>query len=139
MNVLSDNDLKQLLMLLTEKEQFVFLDTAKPGPDNFTSLLFFDPVSRLQCRRGDDSQLFLAQVESALAAGYYVAGWFSYEFGYLLEERLQGLLCRESDASLLLADLGVFMEPCFFDHRSGETSFPDLTQTAESFLSSGCK
>ncbi|MCX5871289.1 MAG: chorismate-binding protein [Deltaproteobacteria bacterium] len=126
MNVLSDLDLDQLLMFLAEREQFVFLDTAKPDADNSTSLLFLDPVSRLQCRRGDDSQLFLAQVESALAAGYYVAGWFSYEFGYLLEESLQGLLCRESDASLLLADLGIFPEPCFFDHHSGKTNFPGV-------------
>lgn len=139
MNVLSDHDLKQLLMFLVEKEQFVFLDTAKPGPDNFTSLLFLDPVSRLQCRCGDDRQSFLAEVESVLATGYYVAGWFSYEFGYLFEERLQGLLCREGDASLLLADLGVFRAPCFFDHRSGDCSFPLLPQEDGRLLSAGCQ
>ncbi len=127
MNVLSDLDLDQLLMFLAEREQFVFLETAKPDSDNSTSLLFLDPVSRLQCRSGDDSQSFLAQVESALAAGYYVAGWFSYEFGYLLEESLQGLLCRDGDASFLLADLGIFTEPCFFDHHSGKTNFPGIS------------
>ena len=139
MNVLSDLDLDHLLMFLAEREQFVFLDTAKPDSDNSTSLLFLDPVSRLQCRSGDDSQLFLAQVESALAAGYYVAGWFSYEFGYLLEESLQGLLCREGDASLLLADLGIFTEPCFFDHHSGKTNFPGLDQAAGTSLPSRCQ
>lgn len=127
MNVLSDLDLEQLLMFLAEREQFVFLDTAKPDSDNSTSLLFLDPVSRLQCRSGDDSRLFLARVESALAAGYHVAGWFSYEFGYLLEESLQRLLCREDDAALLLADLGIFTEPCFFDHHSGKTNFPGIS------------
>jgi para-aminobenzoate synthetase/4-amino-4-deoxychorismate lyase len=71
--------------------------------------------------------LFLARIESALAAGYYVAGWFSYEFGYLLEENLQGLLCREGDASLLLADLGIFTQPCIFDHCSGKTDFPGIS------------
>src|SRR5665647_144284 len=126
MNVLSDLNLEQLLMVLAEREQFVFLDTVKPDPENATSLLFLDPVSRLQCRSGDDAQLFLAQVESALAAGYHVAGWFSYEFGYLLEERLQGLLWRPDDGSLLLADLGIFSEPCLFDHRSGKSNFPGL-------------
>lgn len=133
MNVLADLDLNQLLLFLAEKEQFVFLDTAKPDAENTASFLFLDPVSRLQCRRGDDFQLFLVQIESALAAGYYVAGWFSYEFGYLLEENLQGLLCREGDASLLLADLGVFTQPCVFDHRSGKTDFPGLVQTAGVF------
>ena len=127
MNVLSDLDLSQLLRFLAEKEQFVFLDTAKPDADNGVSLLFLDPISRLQCRRGDDSRLFLARIESALAAGYYVAGWFSYEFGYLLEGALQGLLCREGDDSLLLADLGIFTQPCIFDHNSGKTDFPGIS------------
>ena len=133
MNVLSSLDLNQLLRFLAEEEQFVFLDTAKPDAENAASFLFLNPVSRLQCRSGDDSQLFLARIESALAAGYYVAGWFSYEFGYLLEENLQGLLCREGDASLLLADLGVFTQPRVFDHRSGKTDFPGLVQTAGVF------
>jgi len=48
MNIFSDLDLDQLLMFLADKEQFVFLDTAKPDPDNSTSLLFLDPLSRLQ-------------------------------------------------------------------------------------------
>ena len=139
MNVLSDLDLDQLLMFLAGREQFVFLDTAKPDSDNATSLLFLGPVSRLQCRSGDDIQLFLAQVESCLAAGYYVAGWFSYEFGYLLEEKLKGLLCREGDSSLLLADLGIFTEPLFFDHCSGKTNFPSLCQSAGTSLACGCQ
>ncbi len=129
MNVLSACNLEELLMFLADKEQFVFLDTVKPDAENRVSLLFLNPVSRLQCLIGDDFRLFLAQIESALAAGHYVAGWFSYEFGYLLEESLQGLLCRPGDASLLLADLGVFAEPCFFDHRSGNTTFPVVNQT----------
>ncbi len=126
MNVLSDLNLEQLLMVLADMEQFVFLDTVKPDPGNATSLLFLNPVSRLQCCRGDDARLFLVRIESALAMGYHVAGWFSYEFGYLMEERLQGLLCRPDDVSLLLADLGVFSEPCRFDHRSGKSNFPGL-------------
>ncbi|MFH2124715.1 MAG: aminodeoxychorismate synthase component I [Pseudomonadota bacterium] len=126
MNVLTTSNLDKLLTSLADKEQFVFLDTVKPDAENRTSLLFLNPVSRLQCRRGDDCRLFLTQIESALATGHYVAGWFSYEFGYLLEENLQGLLCRPGDASLLLADLGVFTQPFFFDHRSGESDFPGL-------------
>ena len=128
MKIFSDLDLEQLLILLAERDEFVFLDTAKPDSGNSTSLLFLDPLSSLQCRKGDDYRLFLGRVESALASGYYVAGWFSYEFGYLLEEKLQGLLCREGDDMLLLADLGVFAEPVVFDHRFGKTDFPGLEQ-----------
>jgi para-aminobenzoate synthetase/4-amino-4-deoxychorismate lyase len=129
MKVFSDLNLAKLLSFLADQKQFVFLDTAKPGSDNYTSLLFLNPVSRLQCRVGDDVRLFLSRVEATLSSGHHVAGWFAYEFGYLLEERLQGLLNRPGDASRLLADLGVFSEPCFFDHRSGETSFPCFQQS----------
>jgi len=94
MKVFSHRDLAQLLLFLAGQEQFVFLDTAKPGPENFTSLLFLDPVYRIQCRSGDDGRLFLDRLESALSSGYHVAGWFAYEFGYLLEERLRGRLTR---------------------------------------------
>ena len=127
MKILSELDLEQLLIFLASKEQFVFLDTAKPDSGNCTSLLFLDPISRLQCRSGENYRLFLGRVESALAAGYYVAGWFSYEFGYLLEDTLKGLLCRESDGSLLLADLALFTKPYLFDHRLGHTDFPGIS------------
>ncbi|MDD3813052.1 MAG: aminodeoxychorismate synthase component I [Desulfocapsaceae bacterium] len=131
MNVLSAGNLDKLLMFLADKEQFVWLDTVKPDAENRTSSLFLNPVSHLQCHSGDDFRLFLDQIESTLAAGHYVAGWFSYEFGYLLEENLRGLLCRPGDTSLLLADLGVFAEPFFFDHRTGNTNFPGLVPEAQ--------
>ncbi|MBV5307133.1 MAG: aminodeoxychorismate synthase component I [Desulfobulbaceae bacterium] len=141
MKVFSDQNLSQLLSFLAGQEQFVFLDTAKPGPENYSSLLFLSPVRRLQCRVGEDVCAFLAQVTAALSSGYHVAGWFAYEFGYLLEERLQGMLSRPEDASLLLADLGVFLEPCFFDHRSGKTTFPCFLKSTGGFSSvpAGCE
>lgn len=129
MKVLSGLDLAKLLEFLADQEQFVFLDTARPGPDNTASFLFLNPVDRLQCHGGDDAGVFLARVEAAVASGYHVAGWFAYEFGYLLEERLRGLLNRPGDNLLLLADLGVFPEPCIFDHCTGESSFPCFRQT----------
>jgi len=141
MKVFSDQNLAQLLSFLAGQEQFMFLDTAKPGPENYTSLLFLSPVHRLQCRVGDDVRAFLAQVTAAVSSGYHVAGWFAYEFGYLLEERLQEMLSRPEDASRLLADLGVFLEPCFFDHRSGKTTFPCFQKSTGGFSSGpvGCE
>jgi para-aminobenzoate synthetase/4-amino-4-deoxychorismate lyase len=127
MKVLSDINLQQLLAVLAKQEEFVFFDTVRPDHENVTSLLFLNPVTRLQCRSGDDGRSFLARIESALAAGYFVAGWFSYEFGYLLEERLRTLLSRPGDDALLLADLGVFTKPRVFDHRTGRGDFPGLT------------
>jgi para-aminobenzoate synthetase/4-amino-4-deoxychorismate lyase len=139
MNIISDRNLEHLLAFLARQEQFVFLDTARPDYENGTSLLFLNPVSRLQCRPGDAGPLFLARIESALAAGYYVAGWFGYEFGYLLEENLRGLLIRSGDDSLLLADLGVFAAPHSFDHRTGKTDFPGLEQEPLLSSSSTCR
>lgn len=130
MKVLSDRELAILLDYLADQEQFVFLDTARPGPDNGTSFLFLRPLRRLCCHAGDDAGLFLAQVESALASGYHVAGWFAYEFGYLLEKRLRGLLSRPGDGALPLADLGVFAEPFVFDHRTGACGFPCFRQSS---------
>lgn len=124
MNVLTEHKLEQLLNFLACEEEFVFLDTARPDLDNRLSLLFYRPVRRLQCRIGDDISLFLSRLESELAAGRYLAGWFAYEFGYLLEETLVRLLRRPGDHGRLVADLGAFSEPLFFDHCSGKTNFP---------------
>ncbi len=130
MPVLSDINLGQLLEFLASQQAFVFLDTVKPDSENKHSLLFVHPVRRLQCRLGEtadpgaDCAEFLAKIEAALTAGYFVAGWFSYEFGYLLEDRLRGLLSRTLDRSILLAEVGVFTQPLLFDHLSGQGNFP---------------
>lgn len=124
MNILTDHELERLLDFLASNEQFVFLDTTRPDPENTTSLLFLNPAKRLQFRVGDDVYQFFSCMEAELVAGHHLAGWFAYEMGYLLEENLSGLLGRPEDAGLLLVDLGVFASPLVFDHFSGESTFP---------------
>lgn len=136
MRVLSDLYLSHLLAFLAQQQECVFLDTVHPDPENSRSLLFVQPVRRLQCCLGPAADpgavgaRFLAEIEAALEAGFFVAGWFSYEFGYLLEERLAGLLSRPADSAEILAEVGVFNQPLVFDHHSGQGDFPFFAETS---------
>jgi para-aminobenzoate synthetase / 4-amino-4-deoxychorismate lyase len=137
MKTITNNRLTELLDFLSRKEQFVYLDTAKPDKENTTSLLFLDPVHRLRYRQGDDMETFFNKAKLYQNDGYYLAGWISYEFGYVMENILHDLLCRPGDKGALLADLGVFKNRYTFDHHSGVTDFPELNENkaAPSFSS----
>ncbi len=124
METIKKNILNRLLQLLSTRERFVFLDTSKPVGENRKSMLFLDPVERMQYREGDDEREYLEKVQTFQKEGFYVAGWLSYEFGCLLENSLRRQLCREEDRGALLADLGVFRRPYIFDHENGTTDFP---------------
>ena len=69
---------------------------SKPNEENEHSLLFLDPVHRLQCRVGDELDWFVKQMREYLDKGYYLAGWIGYEFGYLLEDSFKELRKRVS-------------------------------------------
>lgn len=124
MKYIQASDFLKLLHLINSTKQCVFLDTSKPDKNNNQSFLFVDPVERLQCFRNEDHSHFLERMRMWLVQGYYLAGWIGYEFGYLLEESLQPLLNRPGDDELLMADLGVFRQPYFFNHITGEHNFP---------------
>ncbi len=132
MKTITNNTLTRFLHFLSEYEQFVFLDTAKPDVENTTSMLFLNPVQRLKCRQGEDTQGFLDKITLFQKDGFFLAGWISYEFGYMLESVLQGLLCRPGDKGALLADLGVFQKRYTFDHISGDSDFPELKENGPS-------
>jgi para-aminobenzoate synthetase / 4-amino-4-deoxychorismate lyase len=132
MKTFTNNRLTGLLDFLSGNEQFVFLDTAKLDQENTTSMLFLDPLQRLQYHQGDDIEAFFDTVKSLQSDGNYLAGWISYEFGYVMESILQDLLCRPGDKGALLADFGVFKRRYTFDHCSGETDFPELNKNEAS-------
>ncbi len=123
MECLDWRDLEGLLGYLADKEDYVFLDTSRPDPDNRYSYLFTDPVAHLRCLPGEDGSAFLQQVEEWLARGFWLAGWFDYDFGGLLEERL-AFPPGKKGGGATLADLGVYRQPAIFDHGSGRGSFP---------------
>jgi para-aminobenzoate synthetase/4-amino-4-deoxychorismate lyase len=99
---------------------FVFLDTARPDSQNRYSYLFCNPQEIVTFTPGEDLGSFWLRLEEKLDRGYWLAGFFSYEFGYLLETRLGELLLkREIDFPLVW--LGTFHQPLCF--RAGRNPF----------------
>jgi para-aminobenzoate synthetase/4-amino-4-deoxychorismate lyase len=83
----------------------VILDDAKSA----RLLRFPHPLAIIRADAPADLEQAFAQIEAALSAGKHVAGYFSYELGYLLEARLLPLLPTERRVPLLW--LGVFDAP----------------------------
>jgi para-aminobenzoate synthetase / 4-amino-4-deoxychorismate lyase len=124
MRPLNQKQLDSLLGALQGGNEYVFLDTARCDAENKYSFLFLEPQDRLEFFSGDDPQAFVASMEKVLAEGLYLAGWMSYEFGYLLEPKIAGLMPLQGQDNTLLASFGVFSEPFKFNHETGNTSFP---------------
>lgn len=114
-------------MALAGEDNCVFLETGKAGEDERRSWFFHRPVAELICQAQDDPGDFFRKAEKALKQGYYLAGWFSYEFGCLLEPRLRGLIADKPSPAKSgepLAWLGVFSAPLVLDHATGRASGP---------------
>jgi len=124
MKTITYNTLTALFQFLRGCNNYVFLDTSKSDDLNSRSLLFLDPLERLRLHQGDDENVFLERLQNLRRQGYYIAGWFGYEFGYLSEPRLKEKLNRESDQGMVLADLGVFASFYSYNHHNGEHDFP---------------
>lgn len=129
---IQDPLLEDILHFCSLENECVFLDTSLPDNENFQSLLFVKPVSRLVCREGDDLELYLQGLQQQLASGYYLAGWAGYEFGSLLEGRYGRDTSFFSRPPEILADFGVFLKPYTFDHHSGKNSFPPPPEKPDS-------
>ncbi|MFW2365239.1 MAG: aminodeoxychorismate synthase component I [Desulforhopalus sp.] len=136
MKRISEHDLQSLTNALTELENFVFLESSKISGKDHLSMLFTDPVDWLVCTAEDSAIDFLDECEKRRREGAYLAGWFAYEFGYLLEPTFshfcQKLLHLSPDPKPL-AMLGVFDKPIIFDHStnlfSDNRSWPQTAQT----------
>ena len=66
----------------------VILDNARAG----RASVFAAPSAILEAREPDEVFPALAAMQAALSQGKHLAGYFSYELGYLLEDRLKPLL-----------------------------------------------
>lgn len=115
--------LTRLLSHFAQTEQFAFFDTAKPCQDNRYSYLFTRPVAHLQCGIHDDAARFLQQLQGWLDRGYWLAGWFGYEFGAKLVGNVGGLTSKPPGPEEKLADLSVYASPQLFDHQNGNHDF----------------
>lgn len=120
----SDRYLQKLLTGLSEKDVFVFLESTRVTPENHLSYLFSEPVSRLVCNPDDDPNVFFIKSQELLERGYFLAGYLSYEFGYMLEPSLAECFRlspsgNNSHGQLPLAEFGVFEKPYIYDHLTG--------------------
>lgn len=111
---LSDPVISAILNFLSAEKDFVFLETSRTTAEEKTSLLFNAPVARLTFQAGQAPDHFFTRAQEYLDQGYFLAGWFGYEFGYALEASLHPLLAELGDISL--AELGVYRTPIIFDH-----------------------
>ncbi|OIP46586.1 MAG: aminodeoxychorismate synthase, component I [Desulfobacterales bacterium CG2_30_60_27] len=114
---LPKNELDRLLAYLAHEDDFVFLETTRITADEHRSWLFRQPVDRLLCTAADKPAEFFSKARSALDQGHYLAGWFAYEFGEMLEPSLARRSAMAPDT--VLADFGVFPTPHIFDHATG--------------------
>ena len=127
MYTITDDHISNLLGYFAQAEQFAFFDASRPDEEKCYSYLFINPVSRLKCVIGENPQLFLGEIEKYISDGYYAAGWFGYEFGYLLDKRLTGLINDPKWAEKCVADFAIYSDPLIYNHRTGEEEFTTVT------------
>jgi hypothetical protein len=78
--------------------------------DGSAAVCFAKPERIIEASEPDQVGAALAALQEALAQGCYVAGFFAYELGYMLEPRLGPLLPGRRAVPLLW--FGVFRAPC---------------------------
>ncbi|MFA5393007.1 MAG: aminodeoxychorismate synthase component I [Candidatus Ratteibacteria bacterium] len=125
--------IQNTLSFLADKEPFALLETTRYDPKNFLSYVFFEPAGKIEINNYSDLPLFFNQIESFLKAGYYLAGFFSYEAGFGMEKSFkvgEGL----HPLPVPLARFYLFRNPLIFNHQSGrftggslpkESGFPE--------------
>lgn len=115
---LTEHQLDTILDRIQKEEAFVFLESTRITPENHLSLLFLHPVDKLICLATDDPDLFFSKIEDKLKDGLHLAGWMSFEFGYLLEPVLAKNFVNKSKSQEILAEFLVFEKPYLFNHET---------------------
>jgi para-aminobenzoate synthetase/4-amino-4-deoxychorismate lyase len=110
---LSEFDLKNILMFL--KPPFLFLETAYFDRDNYRSFLFDSIVDVITFEPSCSVDSFFRRLEGYLDRGYWLCGFFSYEFGYYLEDCF--LPFRKHCLDYPLVWLGISKSPKIINHR----------------------
>jgi para-aminobenzoate synthetase/4-amino-4-deoxychorismate lyase len=110
-------DAARVLEGLNDTDCFVFLETSRVAGEENTSYLFLNPIKILTAYGLDDLEPLYKSMETALGRGYYLAGWWAYEWGYALEPKLWHLLDIPRPKAPLVW-LGVFENPKIWIHRS---------------------
>jgi para-aminobenzoate synthetase/4-amino-4-deoxychorismate lyase len=128
-----------LYALVERSSATVLLESAKPGtgppvqsPNPNWSRLFTAPLRVLEAHRPAQVSQIFAEIEEAVAAGCFAAGYFSYEFGHWLEPTT-GQRVGVKDKPL--AWFGIYDRCYRFDHITGRFLDGDPPGLAEYSLS----
>ncbi|MFD2204360.1 aminodeoxychorismate synthase component I [Kiloniella antarctica] len=124
--------------LQKQTEPFVLLDDTLSGNG---SVLFINPSSTITCESPTALAAAFEQIDRQKAQGKHLAGYLSYELGYLLEEKLTTLLPSDEDRQVPLLWFGVFekkipLNPAethkfLAKQRSGEYQLKDLSPSMD--------
>jgi len=112
-------DARAVLSGLRGEDRFVLLETARAVGFERTSYLFRKPVKVLTALTADDVDPLYRNMEEALGQGHYLAGWWTYEWGYALQPKLRHLIEVHRPRGPLVW-LGVFKPPQVWSHGPGE-------------------
>lgn len=102
------------MSMLHSEDCFFWFETNKVDKENFRSFYFNDPVEILTLTDPENLESFFSLLEQ-LTQKYYVAGFFSYELGYLLEDVFR----YRKKSRFPYALFGAYKEPVIFDHKKG--------------------
>lgn len=93
---------------------YIFLDTIKKDSCNRRSLLFGQIEKVLKFEAGSCPNTFFTEAENYLQKGYWLCGYFTYEFGYFLEDSFKDL---RKKSKVPLAWLAVAKKPVEAEFR----------------------
>jgi para-aminobenzoate synthetase/4-amino-4-deoxychorismate lyase len=87
--------------------------------------LFTAPLRVLKAHQLSDLPALFAEIESAVAAGFYAAGYFAYECGAFFEPtaaKSTAVASQPTQPSVPqpIAWFGIYNQPALFDHRTGD-------------------
>ena len=80
---------------------FVLLDDSRTADIAGTSLLFHSPHDIICARSLADVPFAIEQVDAAVAAGAFVAGWMAYECGAVFEPRIRAVQKHQANEPLV--------------------------------------
>ncbi len=107
---------ESLYSLVEHTPGTVLLECSKPGAAEPWTRLFTAPARALSAHRPAEIPALIAEIESAVRAGHFAAGFFAYEAGACFEPTAELLPGRPG---MPLAWFGIY-ENCYrFDHRTG--------------------
>ena len=88
---------------------FVFLDDSRSADAAGRSLLFHTPDRIICARLLDEVPNALAEIDEAVAAGFFVAGWMAYECAGAFEQRARAVQVAQSGQSHVAGEPLIWM------------------------------